>query len=947
MYIQSITNQNFSKKSVVPSFKATDYLGKKILEKDVFSIKTEMSHFSNPIYPEQNVLGVKIIRENDNTINLVSRYNNKTGVITYNPNKNQPEVNIQIGSFQPIIEIKDEELGLTVLMTRGSVINGGNFSVSYNKLANNSINFDYDYSTKKTELESLSKFFIFKKPLQTHSLVVTTGYMPEKTNKIVDDYQNLDKKFNVKTNEYYMKMLKDSYTMVGLGGGMGTRLKPISDLGDNNKLSTPYPGSNKTLFEISVLDAAHRVGNIDKIKILHDDKKELLNTGGIIIKGLKEGVIDKTKPLVVLTGDTCHNIDLARALKDFEDDKTCGMALVVNRVYDVQGKSCVKFVQNEGFNSHKILDFSDLVNAENSEAIKSEYLTTDENGTNKGYYSSTNILIISPQVLKLLEKYAKPDGSADLTEFLGLMYNSMNNTGKSLYSLYPQGLPSKDLTLSQLRDCWGRTSIKNSNGEEMLLKAIIAKDIYGNDAISEDVGTIEDYFKTVKKIANDKTFDSGLTSAIKSNMNEDGVLFFDENAQEQLKIFKEKYSVNDIKGNVIVYSSKSYVKPENISSTDIEPIVLSPVTDLYSKTDSQVTGQKYISELMSGSVNLQEESEKMLAKYGSGFLEWYMSPKGYYGAYESFVDNLFKKSKSIDELLKFMPNWAPWKLEEKKWLLENPYYINEPRFVVKNAFDAANDRKREQGFEIGSLPSAFNSSYYFEKLIAKLKKEDIKAGTVSIGHSNYYVKRLKGGELNDKFIYTISDGSQKYIVKFDRTNLEDCSNVDGRELSLYEKKNIRKNKYLAADSIYSNACISRYLELNGCENIPKMYYYNQTANAAIYEYIEDRNQDKFQRDLIDEEYDGLTETNLKYKSLNDLGIYLNDTAIKNTLVDTNGMEKIIDLGHSNFYMPFKPGVKHYNIEFSNTNGPDVRAILASLTAAMFSAQALKKMIKVR
>ena len=52
-------------------------------------------------------------------------------------------------------------------------------------------------------------------------------------------------------------------------------------------------------------------------------------------------------------------------------------------------------------------------------------------------------------------------------------------------------------------------------------------------------------------------------------------------------------------------------------------------------------------------------------------------------------------------------------------------------------------------------------------------------------------------------------------------------------------------------------------------------------------------------------------------------------AVKNNLTGLDGTKKIIDLGDANFIMLFKPGVKHYNIEFSNTNGLDMKAILAS------------------
>lgn len=943
MRILPITNQYHNRKNVQPAFKSTTYEDKKIIERDVFSITGETSLFSNPISPSQNILGVRIVRENNRTVNLVSRYNNKTGQIQYNPQAQQPEVNIQVGSFQPIIEIKDKELGLTILMTRGANLSGENLSIQYKELANNSINFDYVTSPKITR--TLGNTNSNNLP-RRHTLVVTTGYMPEKTQDIVEQYQKLNKSKNVYVNEQFARTLTNDYTIVGLGGGMGTRLKPISDLGGNNKPSTPYPGGDKTLLELAVLDTAHTAGGIGEIRILHDNKKDLLNTAGIVIKGINEGTIDTTKPLVLLTGDTCNNIDLARALHDFEKDKNCGMALVVNKVTDVRGKSCVKFDRNNNLNSHKITGFSSLVTGDNQYGIKSYYGVFSNEKQKNEYYSSTNAVIISPQVLKILEKFANPDGSADFIEFLGLMYNVMNNTQVSLYSLYPQGLKAPKLNLYELMEKRGEPTIKNSNGERMYLTAIIAKDVHGNDAVCEDIGTIEDYVKTIKEISKDTTFNPALTRTLNENINKDGILFFDKSAQAQMQKFKEKYSINNINGNVIVYSSQpAAVQPPIPEAAKFEPQIFAPTKELYAKTSTLKDGIEYISQLMRNPRDLHKTNETMLEQYGAGFLEWYMSPKGYYGAYEAYVEDLFKNADSIDDLLKFMPNWAPWKLEEKLWLLKHPYYANSSNLTRKTAFDSSNDLVREQNFAIGTLPTAFQSELAFIKLIEALKTSDIKEGSISCGNSYFWAKRLKGGELNDKFIYLLTNSWGKYILKFDRTNVEDAHSVNGRNLSLYEKKNIRKNKYLAADSIYSNACISRYLELNNCQNIPRLYYYNQSANAAIYEYVEDKDKDLFQNNMIDEEYSGLTETNEEYRALNELGIYLNDTALKNTLTDKDGIKKIIDLGHANFIMPFKPGVKHYNIEFSNTNGPDIRSILASLAGALLTIQTAKKVLK--
>lgn len=133
-----------------------------------------------------------------------------------------------------------------------------------------------------------------------------------------------------------------------------------------------------------------------------------------------------------------------------------------------------------------------------------------------------------------------------------------------------------------------------------------------------------------------------------------------------------------------------------------------------------------------------------------------------------------------------------------------------------------------------------------------------------------------------------------------------------------------------ADSNFTNACISKYLELNGCDNIPKLIYYDYRNDAALYEYVKDKRGDLFQKGEIDTEYSDLNMKNEVTENLRNRGIYLNDTALKNFFKDVNGSEKIIDLGHSNFIMPFKPGVKHYNVEFANINGPDLRTIYSSL-----------------
>lgn len=401
MNIQAVTILKNDYRLRTPSYTSnTIYNEKNVIEQDITSLYDTKEIFNNTLYPNSKILGIKLQRQNDKNINLISRYGHTVGQINYNPNVEQPKMNVKLGAHQPIIEITDEDLGITVLMTRGSNLNGKDLNINYKSLSNN-ISFG-------------------------HKLVVTTGYKPEKTEQVVEDYSKYQKYNDLLVDNTSLYKLKNDYTIVGLCGGFGTRLSPISELEGNNKPSTKYPGINKSLMELSVLDKAYQLKNIDEVNFLRDSDKNLVGTAGIIIKGLKDGTISMEKPLVILTGDTFNNVNLVKALRNFESDSECGMAMVVNKVDNVYDKSCVLFNHSPNNKTFEIDDFSALVNDENREEIKNKFGVYNFENYKDEYFSSTNILILKPEILKILKNYANYDGSADLTEFVGLMFNVMN-----------------------------------------------------------------------------------------------------------------------------------------------------------------------------------------------------------------------------------------------------------------------------------------------------------------------------------------------------------------------------------------------------------------------------------------------------------------------------------------------------------------------------------------
>ncbi len=916
--LQSVSAYNkFQNRKLIPFKSKTIFQDNKIIENDLLSLSNKKKFFSNPLEPEQEILGAKIERIDDKNISITSRFGHKIGLISYNPSAKQPQINLQMGSFQPVIELHDDELGISVLMTRGSNLKGSDLNINYKDITPSNVSFG-------------------------NNLVITTGYKADKTKQNVREYVNSNKGIYASKPTLGNK-LKNDYTIIGLGSGKGSRLKPISDLNDDNKNTTKYPGTNKSLFDISVMDTALNAVKIDKIKFINDNPDSLSGTAGIIIKGIKDGTIPIDKPLVLLTGDIFHNMDLAKILETYEQNPQCGIGLVVKKLEpnEVKGNALVKFVPQVTYKSG-IISYSQVVDSskacdidelspimdENNIQDKSEYLCSPIGNQNSlaGYYTSANITVINPKILAILKDYADKNGKADFVEFLGLMFNVLNKPDQLLRRKYPHGLHSKDLKLSDLSDSYGfPKDIKSANGENLKLQAIIAKDSKGKDPFFADMGTVEKYIDTVKTISKQSSI-TGLNypfvSAVKNHVDTNGIIYMNTEAKDKLKAFKEKYNISELSGNVIIHSSN---KPAAVQQK------LSPQSGLYALTNDDDSAREFIKKLMAEPEKLNEKAQELISKYGlKAFVQWYISPNGYYGQYEKYMYKFYNEAKSIDELLKFAPNWSPWKLERKQWELSHPEYADYREKYRNDVYFSQLDTRREFNFTIGSLPDIFYSKSDFTKIVDMIKTREILDEEVRINYREYKLTRLKGGELNDKFIYLIERDGEKAILKLDRMNVEDSETVNGRELSIFEKKVIRKNKLLAPDSVYSNACISKYLELNGCTNLPKVYYYDYESNAGVFEYIEDKEGDKFQHGEIDEEYSGLKETNKALSTINKLGIFINDTAEKNILTDKNGEDKVIDFGHSNFILPFKLGVKHLNIEFANTNGPSINTILASL-----------------
>lgn len=881
------------------SFKSkTTYTPDKVVEENILSIKNEKSVSSNPLNLEQNFFATNISRKNENTIAIKSKSDNQAGIIKFNKDVPQPKINVQMGEFQPVIEVEDDELGITILLTRGSKLEGKNLNINYSKMPQN--------ATGNISFGS-NKF-----------LIASDSYSALTANTVKNYYLN-DKNSQIQKSNYSDK-LKNEYSIIGLPGRENGELKILSDFGNTDTVK--MPGAGVTLLENGILDTVSILSETNNAEYYTNNNKKNAGSAGLLIKALKEGKIPENKPLVVVAGGHFTNIDLAKILYDFERDNTAGIAMVVNKVDndDYAGKAPVVFDGN-----------NNVTNLYGKITSDTPLRDINDKKVGEDIYASSNITIVSPEVLSLLKNYADKDGNADFVEFIGLMYNFLNKQNENLSYKYPDDLKSKDLKIENLTNDYGYPKLlKNSKGENLSFKVIKAEDKNGNSAKSYNVGTIEDYIKVVKKISDENIsgFPSELVNSVKNLIDDDGIICYSQEAKEKLKLFKEKYGIDKLSGNATVYAQKPKETNNNSSYR-----VLGTEKNIYDLTKNKNASRELVKNLVSNQNNATI-MKNLTDTYGlKNVVKWYCDLQGYYGEYEKYMDEFYSNAKSLDELLKHQPNWTPWKLEEKAWFLDNENRKISDEQKLSEFYNYC-DREREYSFKIGELPQEFSNIVEYRNLINKLKTQNIHDMSININNRNCRVKRLKGGDLNDKFVYTLTFDDKKYILKFDRTNIEDVETVDGRMLSNYEKRTIRKNKCLSADSIFVNSCVNRYLELNGCKSVPHLYLYDHETHSSVYEFVEDINKDKFQNDLMDEEYVSIDDMNAKYDDLSKFGIYLNDTALKNSLTNKEGKEIIIDLGHCSFIQPFKPGVKRYNIDLPNINGPDINNIYASLLMAI-------------
>lgn len=313
---------------------------------------------------------------------------------------------------------------------------------------------------------------------------------------------------------------------------------------------------------------------------------------------------------------------------------------------------------------------------------------------------------------------------------------------------------------------------------------------------------------------------------------------------------------------------------------------------LFSVTSDEQVSQKFINEVIADPRESLSITKLLRDKIGGvkNLTEWLQEEGGYYTAYKKFAENLFNNSENIDELLKVSPNWHLFAFQ-MRW--HDRIKFGE----LPEEFKFVEDLKNFANW-LAYLPLERGRAKKFEYSMQYMMIEPL-----SFGASSKIPLKIQMVNWDDV------PTSKPYVVK-----------VQSRHFRHGENSNAKIAEAYRSDSVFLDAQIDRYLNLNNCKNANKLYFYDFDSEMAIYGL-----EDGFAPDL---KHGGIRYVNKKLKDMNELGIYYNDATPSN-FIEKDGKLIVIDIGESSFIDPLRPGIPHLHFDLPNWAGralPDLRML---------------------
>ncbi len=307
--------------------------------------------------------------------------------------------------------------------------------------------------------------------------------------------------------------------------------------------------------------------------------------------------------------------------------------------------------------------------------------------------------------------------------------------------------------------------------------------------------------------------------------------------------------------------------------------------------------------------------------------KWPVWQKKYNESYNAFIHQKWEKAKRAEDVLRIIPNFSPWAMKDRFGTItlgKVPVAFGEEKDYLKLLEKIRASKVVQEYKRIKSLE---NNLKEFAKFYPEIKKIDwfdmtektrflskllhqVTAipFTVQNAHRKYVVRFLCN-PFSCKMVFEVVAEKQKYILKMAVNPVLDISSDDKRKEA--------ENQAIRADSPYSNALMEFYLKLNKCPHVCDIQYYTSACEAVLYK------EEKGIPFISPHKKWDFCELNTKLlKDMNRLGIYINDVSLANFIVASNGVLKVIDIGHASFANPMTQGIPGLTFTFGNLTGQD-------------------------
>lgn len=507
-----------------------------------------------------NAAGLNVIKSEEAGKDVYTISNDKGNVIfvgRIDKSKSKDELPTLVykqGKYMPEITVKDPSLnGKSVKMLAGSHLKGDGFDLRMIG--------DYEPTPGKG-----SKNVSFK-----GNTVITTLNKEPRTLNAVESYMKSDLAEKTVQGDYYDVVKNDDPTVIIPAGGFGERFYNITREYEN-KPSGKLPTSNHYRIMATALNLAASAGIInadetDSVKYLSQAKdisgdnvrhvEKYPTDGGAIAEGLKRGIIDNTKPAIILNADIFTNADISRtynALKTLphaaliipyypvNPERAKSFGLLGIQQDDAGNLQIKEFLEKPKYTSNAPLpnDFSQPGDYDKAMAEYDKAQTALNPNDENSYLANPGFYFLSPQALKVL--MAK-----------GILDSDKTGLGAHV--------------MPEIVRLANAGELKDEEGNKMKVYTVPLETKGGKPAVWDDIGTAEAYLKLIKEVAKEykdkgNTTENkyyGVPEFVMSDFakNTDlttGIVYDSQKARDSFEEFKTKHNVEIAEGNIFVAS---------------------------------------------------------------------------------------------------------------------------------------------------------------------------------------------------------------------------------------------------------------------------------------------------------------------------------------------------------------------------------------------------------